>query len=161
MLCSASREGLVRGPITRATRSYETTLDRAGLALAAGGTLGGLAVLLLVLAGGERAAAPLVAALLLGGMITTFAIATLGGPLWLALHIAGYRRAWHAASLGALLAMLVFVAGQTHGFSLFDTAGEGRALTFRWLSALATSALVATAAAGIALAMWRVAYRPA
>ena len=37
---------------------------------------------------------------------------------------------------------------------------HARTALFRWLSAILTSALIALAAAGIALAMWRVAYRP-
>lgn len=148
---------------TRApARSYETTLDRAGLALATGGVLGGLVVLLLVLAGGQRDPATLLAAWGLGALFVTLGIAAVAAPLWFALHLAGLRRARHAAALGALLAMILFVAGQTYGFGLFDAPpSDGRTALFRWLSAIATSALVAIAAAGIGAAMWRVAYRPA
>ncbi len=144
----------------RAPLRYETTLDRAGLALAAGGALGGLAVCALALAGGMRDAASLLTMAALGALFTTLAIAAVGAPLWLALHVAGYRRAWHAGALGAGLAMILFVAGQTHGFGGFGPSATDAAL-FRWLSALATSALLAAVAAGIALTMWRVAYRPA
>jgi hypothetical protein len=151
----------VREPILRPSFGQDTTLDRAGLALATGGGLGGLVALLLVIAGGERNALTLAAALTLGTLITALAIVILAGPLWLALHRAGYRTAWHAAALGALLTMIVFVAGQTQGFGLFDAmAGNAQTLTLRWLSALATSALVATLSAGIAAVMWRTAYRP-
>jgi hypothetical protein len=142
--------------------SYHTTLDRAGLALGAGGLLSGIVALGLVLAGGERAPVALLAAWLVGSLVAIFAIAAVGGPCWLALHLAGYRRAWHAALLGALLAMIVFVAGQTYGFGLFDApVSDGGTLMFRWLSAVATSVLIALVAAGIAVAMWRIAYRPA
>lgn len=146
----------------RRPHRYETTLDRAGLALATGGALGGLVVAVLFAAGGQGGALGLVVAWLLGMLFMTLAIAALGGPPWLALHVAGYRRAWHAGLLGAVLAMLVFVAGQTYGFGLLAApVSDAGTMTYRWLSALATSALVAGVAAGIAVAMWRVAYRPA
>lgn len=143
-------------------RRYETTLDRAGFALATGGALGGLLVVALVLAGGQADMASLLTAWALGALFVTLGIAAVAAPLWLGFHIMGWRRPWQAAALGAVLALIVFVAGQTHGFGLLDTPpGDARTTLFRWLSALATSALVALAAAGIALAMWRVAYRPA
>ena len=142
-------------------RRYETTLDRAGFAFATGGALGGVLVALLVLAGGRHDAASLFAAWALGALFVTLGIAAVAAPLWLALHALGWRKPWHAAALGAALALIVFVAAQTHGFGLIDAPpGDARAALFRWLSAIATSALIALAAAGIALAMWRVAYRP-
>lgn len=148
----------LRAPLRR----YETTLDRVGFALATGGALGGMLVLLLVLAGGQADMTSLLAAWALGALFVTLGIAAVAAPLWLGFHVMGWRKPWHAAALGAALAMVVFVAAQTHGFGLFDAPpGEGRAALFRWLSATATSALIALAAAGIALAMWRVAYRPA
>ena len=144
------------------SRRYETTLDRAGFALATGGALGGVLVLLLVLAGGEADIASLLTAWALGALFVTLGIAAVAAPLWLWLHVIGRREPWHAAALGAVLALVVFIAGQTHGFGLLDAPpSDGRAVLFRWLSAIATSALVALAAAGIALTMWRVAYRPA
>ena len=143
-------------------RRYETTLDRVGFALATGGALGGVLVLLLVLAGGQVGAMSLLAAWALGALFVTLGIAAVAAPLWLGFHVMGWRKPWHAAALGAALAMIMFVAAQTHGFGLFDAPpGDGRTALFRWLSATATSALIALAAAGIALAMWRVAYRPA
>ena len=148
----------LRAPLRR----YETTLDRAGFALATGGALGGVLVVALVLAGGQADAASLLTAWALGALFVTLGIAAVAGPLWLGFHVMGWRKPWHAAALGAALAMVVFVAAQTHGFGLFDAPpSDGRAALFRWLSATATSALIALAAAGIALAMWRVAYRPA
>lgn len=148
----------MRAPVRR----YETTLDRAGFALATGGALGGVLVLLLVLAGGQADAAALLAAWALGALFVTLAIAAVAAPLWLGLHLMGWRKPWHAAALGAVLAMIAFIAAQTHGFGLLDAPpSDARTAMFRWLSATATSALIALAAAGIALAMWRVAYRPA
>ncbi|MCW4463750.1 hypothetical protein OK349_18755 [Sphingomonas sp. BT-65] len=143
-------------------RHYETTLDRAGFAFATGGGLGGVLVLLLVLAGGQSDPASLLAAWALGALFVTLGIATVAAPLWFVLHLLGRRQAWHAAALGAGLAMIVFVAGQTYGFGLLDAPpSDARTALFRWLSAAATSALIALVAAGIAVAMWRVAYRPA
>jgi hypothetical protein len=160
MLSIRQRGGAQVNELTRAPCRYETTVDRVGLALATGGGLGGLAVLLLVIAGGQRDPLQLLTAAALGALFTTLAIAAVGAPVWLALHIAGYRRAWHAGALGGALAMILFVAGQTQGFGLFGLPGDSDTLLFRWLSALATSALLAAVAAGIAVAMWRVAYRP-
>lgn len=143
-------------------RHYETTLDRAGLALAAGGLLGGIVVLLLVISGGQRDPLSLLAAWLLGSLFTALGITAVGAPLWFACHLAGWRRIWHAALLGAGLALVLFVAGQTYGFGLLDAPpSDARTALFRWLSATATSALIALVAAGIAAAMWRIAYRPA
>ncbi|WP_239019739.1 hypothetical protein [Sphingomonas suaedae] len=139
---------------------YDTTLDRAGLALALGGALGGVVVLLLVVAAGQREPLSLFASWVLGTVFTTLGITAVGAPLWLILHLAGYRRAWHAAALGALVALVVFVAGQTYGFGLIDAPiSDTRTWLFRWASALATSGLLAGVSAGIAYAMWRVAYR--
>lgn len=147
----------LRAPLRR----YETTLDRAGFALATGGALGGALVVALVLAGGQYDATSLLTAWALGALFVTLGIAAVAAPLWLGLHVMGLRKPWHAAALGAVLALIVFVAGQTHGFGLLDVPpSDARTALFRWISAIATSALVAIAAAGIALAMWRVAYRP-
>lgn len=141
-------------------RQYETTLDRAGLALVTGGGLGGLVVLLLVVAGGQRDPLALMTALVLGTVFTMLGVTAVGAPLWLVMHLSGYRRGWHAAALGALLALIVFVAGQTYGFGFAGApVTDGRTLFLRWLSALATSGLLAVVAAAIGYAMWRVAYR--
>lgn len=145
---------------TRVQRRYDTSIDRAGLALGVGSALAGLLVLGLVLLGGQRDPLTLLEAWLLGGLFSGLAITAVGGPIWLALHIAGLRRAWHAASVGALTAMLIFVGAQTYGFGLFAMpAIDDRTWLYRWLSALATSALLAVIAAAIAAIMWRIAYR--
>jgi uncharacterized BrkB/YihY/UPF0761 family membrane protein len=119
-------------------RRYETTLDRAGFALATGGALGGMLVLLLVLAGGQNDPASLFAAWALGALFVSLGIAAVAAPLWFVFHLLGWRRVWHAALLGAGLAMIVFVAGQTYGFGLFDAPpSDARTALFRWLSAAA------------------------
>lgn len=138
---------------------YHATLDRAGLALATGGALGGLVAMLLVFAGGERDPLPLLSGLIVGALASIFIITAIGAPLWLVLHLSGSRRAWHAAAIGGGIATALFVAGQAAGFGPFGSTGAGAASVYRWISALATSALLGLVAAAIALAMWRVAYR--
>ena len=141
-------------------RRYETTLDRAGLALGTGSALAGVIVLILLLLGGQREPLNLLGGWLLGGIFSGLAITAVGGPVWLVMHVAGWRRAWHAALVGALIAMVIFVGAQTYGFGMFDMPEmDGRTLLFRWLSAAASSMLLAALAAGIAAIMWRIAYR--
>ena len=141
-------------------RRYETTLDRAGLALGTGSALAGVIVLILLLLGGQREPLNLLGGWLLGGIFSGLAITAVGGPVWLVMHVAGWRRAWHAALVGALIAMVIFVGAQTYGFGMFDMPEmDGRTLLFRWLSAVASSVLLAALAAGIAAIMWRIAYR--
>jgi hypothetical protein len=141
-------------------RAYETTLDRAGLALAAGSLLGGCVVVALVMLAGQRDPLALVAAWLLGTVFSLLGITAVAGPLWLALHLAGLRRARHAALVGAIAALAIFVGGQTYGFGLFAMPPtDSRTLLFRWVSALATSGVLAFVAAAIGVAMWKVAYR--
>lgn len=145
--------------IGRQSPRYRTTLDRAGLALGAGGGLGGLAAMLLTLAGGARDPVALALVAATGAALTLLLTTVLGTPFWLLLHRAGHCRAWHAALLGAVVAFLICTGALTDGFGLAMPA-DGSA-PVRWASALATGALFAFPAAGIAAVMWRVAYRPA
>ncbi|MDT8759095.1 hypothetical protein MZO42_10330 [Sphingomonas psychrotolerans] len=139
---------------------YETTIDRSGLALGAGSALAGSIVLCLLLLGGPRDPLSLLGGWLIGSLFSAIAITAVGGPIWLALHIAGLRRAWHAAMVGAITAMLLFSGAQTYGFGMFGMpAIDGRTWLYRWVSALATSAILASFAAAIGAAMWRIAYR--
>jgi hypothetical protein len=141
-------------------RRYDTSIDRAGLALGTGSALAGVIVLILLLLGGQREPLNLLGGWLLGGIFSGLAITAVGGPVWLVMHVAGWRRAWHAALVGALIAMVIFVGAQTYGFGMFDMPEmDGRTLLFRWLSAAASSVLLAGLAAGIAAVMWRIAYR--
>jgi hypothetical protein len=141
-------------------RRYETTIDRAGLALGTGSALSGVIVLGLLLLGGQRDPLALLVGWLIGSLFSGIAITAVGGPIWLALHIAGLRSARHAAMVGALTAMVIFVGAQTYGFGLFGMPSiDGGAWLFRWLSALATSAILGAVAAGIGAVMWRIAYR--
>jgi hypothetical protein len=144
----------------RVQRRYDTTIDRAGLALGAGSALAGLVVLGLLLLGGQRDPLDLLRGWLIGSLFSAIAITAVGGPIWLVLHVAGLRRAWHAGLVGALIAMMLFTGAQTYGFGLLEMPSiDSRTWLFRWLSALATSAILAAFAAAIGAAMWRIAYR--
>lgn len=140
-------------------RRYETSLDRVGFAFAIGSALGGAVVLGLVALGGQREAHTLVMAWLLGAVFVALAMTAVVGPIWLVMHIAGLRRARHAMIVGAIAAEIVFVGAITQGFGVNLPAIDGRTLFYRWLSALATSAVLAVVAALIGLIMWRIAYR--
>jgi hypothetical protein len=141
-------------------RRYDTTIDRAGLALGVGSAFAGLIVLGLLLLGGKRDPISLVSGWLIGSLIAGIAITAVGGPLWLVMHVAGLRRARHAALVGAVTALAIFVGAQTYGFGLFEMPPmDNRALLFRWISAVASSAILALFAAGIGALMWRIAYR--
>ncbi|MFS2111164.1 hypothetical protein ACCC88_15850 [Sphingomonas sp. Sphisp140] len=145
----------------KAAQRYDTSIDRAGLALGAGSAFAGLIVLVLLLLGGKRDPLSLVSGWLIGSLIAGIAITAVGGPLWLVMHVAGLRRARHAALVGAITALAVFVGAQTYGFGLFEMPPmDNRALLFRWISALASSGILALFAAGTATLMWRIAYRP-
>jgi len=142
-----------------ARHRYYASIDRVGFALAAGAGLGGAVMLVLTLSGGTFDPLQLLLALFGGALIAAFAIVAVATPIWLALHLAGWRHPALAALLGALIALLIFLAGQTYGLGMGMPPMDQRALMYRWLSAAATSALVALLAAGIGLAMWRIAYR--
>lgn len=144
----------------RALHVYDATLDRVGLALAVGSGLGGALVVMLRLIAGERNPMFLTGSWLLGTVFVAIGITAVVGPLWLVLHVAGLRRARHAALVGALSALAIFVGAQTWGFGMLDMpVMDNRTWIYVWLSALATSAILAAAAALIGVIMWRIAYR--
>ncbi len=144
----------------RAGRRYATSIDRAGIALGAGSVLAGVIVVALVVAGGRHDAMSIVAGWMIGSLFAGLAITAVGGPLWLVMHVAGLRRARHAALIGAFTAMAIFVGAQTYGFGLLDVPPmDGRALLYRWLSAILSSAVLALVAGAIGVVMWRIAYR--
>lgn len=143
-----------------ALRGYDTTLDRAGLALAAGGLLGGLITAVLVAIGGPPSPLGLVVGFVVGTVITAMTVIAISGPLWLICHVLGRRGPGMAGLIGALAGFALFLGGQTYGFGLFEMPPtDARSLLFRWLSGIATSLILAAISAGIGLTMWRVAYR--
>jgi hypothetical protein len=150
----------VKDSAAGAVQTYDATLDRVGLALAVGSTLGGALIVALVLYSGERSPMLLMGSWLIGTVFVAIGITAVVGPLWLVMHVAGLRRARHAVMVGALAALAIFVGAQTWGFGVLEMpAMDNLTLVYRWLSALATSAVLAGFSALIALAMWRIAYR--
>lgn len=144
----------------RDTRSYHTTLDRVGLALGVGSALSGLVALGLLMLGGTRDPLALTLGWLAGSFICGLAITGVAGPIWLFCHLMGKRKPRYAAIVGALSTMVLFVAAQTYGFGLIAMPPmDDGTLLYRWISAIASSAILAAIAAVIALIMWRVAYR--
>lgn len=144
----------------RAPHSYETTLDRVGIALGIGAVLGGTLVLGLFMLGGQRDPVSLTMAWLLGTVFVAIGMTAVAGPLWLVMHVAGLRKARYAAAIGALSALAILVGAQTWGFGLFDMpVMDNHTLIYRWASALLVTIVPALLAALIAALMWRIAYR--
>lgn len=144
----------------RATRRYEATLDRVGLALGVGSLLGGFVAFLLFLAGGTQGVVALLVAWLLGSLFFGIAMTAVAGPLWLVMHVAGMRQMHHAALIAAVTALAIFIGAQTYGFGFIDVPViDDRTWLFRVISAIATSVIPAIIAAGIGAVMWRIAYR--
>jgi len=141
-------------------RTYEASLDRAGLALGAGGLVGGVFAAVLVSVGSGLAPLQLLVGFVVGAVITTMAAVAIGGPVWLLCHAFGLRGPVMAVTVGALAGFALFLGGQTYGFGLFDMpVTDTQTLLFRWISAVATSLILAVVAALIGGTMWRVAYR--
>jgi len=141
-------------------RRYETTLDRVGLAIGAGGLMGGAIATLMLAFGGAAGIATLAMALTLGSLLTALAITALAAFPWMLLHASGRRGPVSAALLGAGIGFVVFLGGQTWIFGIMEIpAMDARTLLFRWASGIATSLVMAAMSAGIAVVMWRVAYR--
>ena len=141
-------------------RRYETTLDRVGLAIGAGGLMGGAISVLMMLFGGALAVGTLAMALVIGSILTALAITALAAFPWMLLHASGRRGPISAALLGAVIGFIVFLGGQTWLYGLVAMpAMDARTLLFRWASSVATSLVMAAMASGIAVAMWRIAYR--
>ena len=143
-----------------ALRGYDTSIDRAGLALGAGGLMGGTIASILVAIGGPPSPLGIVVGFVIGAMITAMTVIAVAAPLWLVVHAIGRRGPGTAALVGAAAGFALFLGGQTYGFGLFAMpATDARTLMFRWISAVATSVILAALSALIGLVMWRVAYR--
>ena len=141
-------------------RRYETTLDRVGLAIGAGGLMGGAIVVLMMVFAQPIGVGQIAVALLVGSIMTALAITALASIPWALMHAAGKRGPFGAALLGGIIGFVLFLGGQTYGYGLFlMPAMDARTLLFRWASGIATSFVMAGMSAGVAVAMWRVAYR--
>ncbi|MBS0478128.1 MAG: hypothetical protein JSR79_02375, partial [Proteobacteria bacterium] len=96
----------------------------------------------------------------IGSLMTALSITALAAIPWALLHGSGRRGPIAASALGAAIGFVLFLGGQTYGYGLFAMpAMDARTLLYRWASGLLTSLIMAAMAAGIAVAMWRVAYR--
>lgn len=141
-------------------KRYETSLDRAGLSLAAGGTMGGLLTVALVAAGRPESWLYLPVGFVIGAIITAMAVVAIGGPLWIVAHAIGKRGPRSAVVLGAFAGFALFLCGQTYGFGLFTQPPmDNRTIIYHWISGAATSLILSLVCAAIAWTMWRVAYR--
>lgn len=149
-----------RGVAAGAGHRYQASLDRAGQAVGAGGVVGGLVAVLLVTIGSGLDPLPMLLGFAIGAVVTAVAAMAVGGPAWLVCHMLGWRGPWSAAIVGALAGLALFLGGQTYGFGAFAMpVSDAQTLLYRWVSALATSLVLAMVAAGIGWTMWRVAYR--
>jgi len=141
-------------------KRYETSLDRAGLSLAAGGAMGGVLTVILVAAGQPESWLYLPVGFVIGAVITAMAVVAIGGPLWIVAHAVGRRGPRSAIMLGAFAGFALFLCGQTYGFGLFaQPAMDNRTIIYHWISGAATSLILSLVCAAIAWTMWRVAYR--
>jgi hypothetical protein len=139
---------------------YETSIDRMGLAIGTGGLIGGFIATALMIVAGPASTLALAAALVVGSILTALAITALAVVPWALLHLAGRRGPFSAALLGAVIGFLLFLGGQTYGYGLFTMpVMDAGTLAYRWMSAALTSLVIAAIAAGVAVTMWRVAYR--
>lgn len=147
-------------PARSAPARYETSIDRVGLAIGAGGLLGGAVGVLLMVFAGTHGIGALAIALLVGSLMTALSVTALAAVPWALLHAAGRRGPVAAAVLGAVIGFVLFLGGQTYGYGFFAAPPmDARTLLYRWASGLLTSLVMALMAAGIAVVMWRVAYR--
>jgi hypothetical protein len=143
-----------------ALHGYETSLDRAGLALGAGGLLGGAFSGVLVALGGTPSPFAIAVGFVIGTVITAMVVVAVAGPLWIVAHALGRRGPVMAMLVGAIAGFALFLGGQTYVFGLYTMpATDAQTLMFRWISAVATSLILATFSALVGLVMWRVAYR--
>ncbi len=139
-------------------RRYETSIDRLGLAIGAGGLIGG-AIAAVMMAIAHAPIGSLAVALLVGTVMTALAITALAALPWAMLHAMGRCGPISAALLGAAIGFVLFLGGQTWGYGFLMPPMDVTTLVFRWASGIATSLVMAAMAGGIAVVMWLVAYR--
>lgn len=139
-------------------RSYETSLDRTGLAIGFGSVVSGFVAVALA-SGGGGMSGPLgsVAAFLIGAIAAAFAITGVAGPLWLVCHATNRRGPGYAALVGFATGLALLLLGQFGSTTGVDV--EPREIAYRRLSTIAIATMLGVAAAVTSLGMWRVAYR--
>eukprot|EP01037_Dinobryon_pediforme_P030607 gene30607-34745_t len=131
-----------------APAGYEASLDRAGLALGAGGIVGGLFAAVLVSVGSGLDPFPMLIGFLVGAVITAMTVVAIGGPVWIVCHALDRRGPVSAVSVGAFAGFALFLGGQTYGFGIFAMPSEDTpTLLYRWMSAIATSLVMALVSA--------------
>ncbi len=91
---------------------YEASLDRAGLALAAGGMVGGVFAGVLVTVGTGLAPFSILVGFVVGMIVTLAAAVAIGGPVWLVCHATGRRGPRMAVLVGALAGSPCSLAGR-------------------------------------------------
>lgn len=138
-------------------RAHETSPDRVGWAIAAGGAAIGLLAMLTLIHQGSASPRALVIGSIAASFIGALGITAIGGPIWLALHCAGLRAAHHMASAAAICGFLFWLVMQRS--VLLGISEDNGTATYRWASVLGTSALLSIISVMIALMMWRIAYR--
>ncbi len=140
--------------------AYHITPDRAGLAIAAGGAIGGVLVAALVAMGTTAGPMALLTAFVAGSIASALAIAAITVPLWAMLHLVGREGVADAALVCGVAGFAGCLFAQTYGFGLYPAPpSDAQTLFFRWASGAATSALIGLIGAAIGAIMWRIAYR--
>ena len=138
-----------------AVQQYQVTLDRAGHAIAAGGLAVSTVATGVLFASGVRDTGSLLSAAFVSAFLGIVAIVAVGGPIWLALHALGRRGPAAAAGAGFGAALLLAL------FAVALMPANGGGMLERAVAAIATVLGVGGIGAGVALLMWRIAYRPA
>ena len=127
---------------------YETSIDRIGLAIGAGGAMGGAITALLMLFSGSVGIGAVAAALVIGAALTALAVTALAAIPWALLHATGRRGPIAAAVLGAVIGFIVFLGGQTYGYGMFAAPEmDSRTWLYRWAIGILTSLVMAAIAA--------------
>ena len=135
---------------------YTITPDRAGHAVAAGGFAIGATSLALLAFNGARGASSLVSAAMIATFFGVVAIVAVGGPIWLACHVLGRRGPGSAAGAGFGAALLLAAFAQA---LMPPSSADADAAWAAAVNAVASSLGIALIGAGVALLMWRIAYR--
>ncbi len=152
------------------TTGYIVTERRVFIALNAAAAIG--AVLLTLFWASLAKPVELMIAYFFAHLIWFFAIACLGGPIWMAMHQFGLRHWVHAGLAGGVvlgLACMALMTGFFTGYSNFHqsetrAAGQwiwvdGKITAEGWSDALKSSLWISLLGIILGLVIWRIAYR--